>query len=417
MKKIISILVGLVLMSSVVWAEEYIRIGLNYPQTGPYAVQGLAQLRAAQMAIKEINASGGILGKSAALAVRDTGSIAHVAEKNVAELIEQEGCQMLFGGASSAVAIISGKAARQRKKIYFGTVTGATDTTGKQGHKYIFREWYNDWMIAKVLARYLNENFKDKRFFYIVSDYAWGWSNEAAIRRFTNTRGTNVHKRISVKFPDATISDFKKALMQAKIWKPDVLLLILFGNDMARASREAAMMGITRKMEVVVPIITLGMVKAASPKLMEGIVSTVPWSWKVPYMYHNKKGIEFVEKFAKMYGGYPSHSAATAYTILYQYKDAVERAGSFESKAVINALEGHEFKLLKDIQKWRDFDHQCLQTVYAVKCKTYKEVIKDKFKEDYFSIIYSVPGSESARTKEEWIAARRAAGKPLELEW
>ena len=79
------------------------------------------------------------------------------------------------------------------------------------------------------------------------------------------------------------------------------------------------------------------------------------------------------------------------------------------------ALEGHEYQLLKDKQTWRDFDHQSIQTVYAVKCKSKDEVVKDKYKLDYFEIIGSLEGKEAFRTRTEWNAVRKAAGKPEEL--
>jgi len=94
----------------------------------------------------------------------------------------------------------------------------------------------------------------------------------------------------------------------------------------------------------------------------------------------------------------------------------VERAGSFDTPAVIKALEGHEYTLLKDKQQWRDFDHQSVQTVYAVKCNPAPVVTKDKYKLDYFDILSAVPGSKVVRTRSEWNAVREKAGKPTHLE-
>ncbi len=140
-------------------------LGLNYPETGPYAVQGLDEVRAADLAVEEINAAGGILGKQVKLAKRDSQSKPDVASANVAELIDKEGAAMLFGGASSAVAIAAGKVARSKDKIYFGTLTYSNETTGANGHKYMFRECSNSWMSAKVLSKYLNEHFAGKKYF------------------------------------------------------------------------------------------------------------------------------------------------------------------------------------------------------------------------------------------------------------
>ena len=178
-----------------------VKIGLNYPKTGPYSVQGLAQLRAAEMAVEEINQSGGILGQNIKLVVRDSKSKADLAKKNVEDLIDNEGVEMVFGGSSSAVAIAGGKAAKSRGKLYFGTLTYSNSTTGVQGHRYIFRECYNAWMGAKVLSEYLKEHFSGKRYFYVTADYTWGWTTEASIRKFSRTLDRKRHKRFLTPFP------------------------------------------------------------------------------------------------------------------------------------------------------------------------------------------------------------------------
>ena len=177
-------------------------------------------------------------------------------------------------------------------------------------------------------------------------------------------------------------------------------------------------MGLKKKMSIVVPNLTLGMAESAGPKVMEGVVGALPWSWNIPYKYNYTNGKVFVENFAKKYHSYPSTSAASAYTILYQYKDAVERAGTFDTKAVIAALEGHKYVSLKDEQVWRKFDHQSVQTVYAVRCKPYEEVTKDKFKQDYFEILKAMPGEEAARSYDRWVRTRKAAGLVMAgLQW
>ena len=185
---------------------------------------------------------------------------------------------------------------------------------------------------------------------------------------------------------------------------------------MSTAVRLATAMGLKNKMQVIVPNLTLGMAEGGGPKVMEGVIGALPWCWKVSYKYNYSRGKEFVEAFSAKYGRYPSTSGASAYTILYEYKNAVERAGTFDSPAVIKALEGHEYTLLKDKQVWRDFDHQSVQTVYAVKCNPQAVVLKDKYKLDYFEIISSTPGEEAVVTREEWNAVRTAAGKPTQLE-
>ncbi|UCF09646.1 MAG: substrate-binding protein [Candidatus Bipolaricaulota bacterium] len=412
---ILTALVFLLATFTTAMAADVVKVGLNYPKTGPYSAMGADQYRAAQMAIEEINAAGGVLGKQIELIWRDSQSKADVSTNNVNELID-EGAQMIFGGSASSVAVAAGHVCQQRGVPFFGTLTYSTATTGKEGHRHTFRECYDAWAGAKAMAQYMNKNHAGKKFFYVTADYTWGWTTEDSFRKFTNTTDEKVHKGVRTPFPGATEADFKKALGLAKMVNPEVLVLVLFGNDMANGIRMATAMGLKESAEIVVPNLTLGMAEAAGPKVMEGVVGALPWCWQVPYKYGFDRGRQFVEQYSAKYGRYPSTSGASAYTILYEFKTAAETAGSFDAPAIVKALEGRTYTFLKDSQQWRDWDHQSVQTVYVVKCKPEVEVLKDKFHLDYFDILSSSPGSDVFITHPEWKAARQAAGKPTELE-
>lgn len=416
--KVIRIHTALIVLALAVLAvsacgADAIKIGLNYPETGPYSVQGLDQYRAATMAVEEINAKGGILGKQVELVCRDSKSNVDQAKANVTELIDKEGCSMIFGGSSSAVAVATGEICQQKGVPFFGTLTYSTATTGPKGHRYTFRECNDSWMAAKALSHYLKANFPNKKYMYITSDYTWGWTTEASMRKFTGTGDVEVHKGLLT--PLGT-TDFSKQLGLAKIVKPDVLVLVLFGQDMVNAVRQATAMGLKTSTQIVVPNLTLGMAEGGGPKVMEGVVGTLPWCWSVPYKYDYPTGKTFVEKYSAKYNRYPSTSGASAYTIMYEYKDAAQRAGGTRGDKIVHALENHTYQCLKDPQTWRDFDHQSVQTVYAVRCKPQAQVMKDKYGLDYFEVISSTPGKDAVVTREEWNTARQQAGVPTTLE-
>jgi len=405
----------LLLLGSATVSAESLKIGLNYPETGRYKNQGLQQRLAAYLAVEEINQAGGVLGQPLELVIRNTRGEPEKGARNTAEMIDQEGVQMVFGGVSSAVAIASGKAARDRNRIYFGTLTYSNATTGSEGHRFMFREPYNAWMTAKALGDYLNQNHANDDYFYITSDYTWGWSVEESVRQFSNTQDTERHPGVKTPFPRALITDFRKALEQAAESDAKVLMMVLFGDDMVRALQVAYEMGLTKRMQVVVPNLTLGMVRQVGPTIMEGVVGGAPWVWNLPYENNYQRGKDFVEAFSDRYEMRPSSSAASAYSIVYQYKEAVERAGTTNTADVIRALEGHRYSLLKDEQYWREFDHQNVQSVYVVKVKPRDQVMADEFASDYFEIIGSMAGDQAAQTQEEWEERRREAGKPLRL--
>lgn len=397
-------------------SQEVVKIGFNYPESGPYSPQGLDQFRGAQIAVEEINAHGGILGKKIQLIKRDSQSRPKVSAANVTDLIDVEGVQMVFGGVSSGVAVAVSDIAQKKGVIFMATITASNATTGEKGHRHTFRVSYNAWMGARALSTYLNLQRLGQKYFYVTADYTWGWSSEESIRKFTNTTDESVHKRVLIPFPGAKEKHFKWALNMAKRSKPDLLVLVLFGDDMASAIRMATEMGLKDNIKIVVPILELGLAEKSGPKAMAGVMGTCDWNWQIPYKYNYKKGKSFVEKFLDRFNRYPCWGASTAYTNLNEYKDAVERAKTFDAPSVIKALENHEFSLLKDRAKWRDFDHQLVQSVYVVKCRPESDILKSKLGLDYFDVLGRFSGDEMVQTRGEWNARRTKAGLPIHYE-
>ncbi|MCP3940286.1 MAG: ABC transporter substrate-binding protein [Desulfobacteraceae bacterium] len=415
MKKITFLILFLLIIPVTASTQNSVKLGFNYPATGPYATQGLDQLRGAMLAVEEINSSGGVLDKKLELVLMDTKTNSQQAVQNAVELIEKDKVKMIFGGVSSGVAIAVGEVCQRQKIVFMATITASNATTREDGHRHTFRVCYNAWMGAKALSSYLNKHFPGKKYLYIVADYSWGWSSEDSIRKFTRTENTNIHKTILTKL-GADEYEFTKAVLLAKLANPDVVVMVLFGNDMTLGLKKAATLGLKKQAKIVVPLLELGIVEKAGPDAMENVTGTSDWNWQVPETYNYKRGQLFVDKFVKKYQRYPCWGAATAYTNVYEYSNAAKRAGSFKSSDIILSLENHQFTLLKDAQLWRAFDHQNVQSVYVVNCKSKDEILKSKFKLDFFEIIDRFPGKTLVQTKPEWEAARKNAGKSVSLE-
>lgn len=402
-------------LTACVQAADAITLGLNYPRTGSYKEEGLSQMRGALLAIDEINARGGVLGRPLQLATRDSAAQVDKAIQNV-DALAREGAAMLFGGASSAVAIAAGKRAREHGLIYFGTLGYSNDTTGKDGHRYLFRESNNATMSARALGQHLARHLPNKRYFYVTSDYTWGLTSEASLRQATGSVDQARHPSVRLPFPGARLTQYRDALTLAGKSDAQVLALVLFGEDLVRAMRIAHEMGLTSRMQVVVPNITGHMVEQAGPTIMEGVLGTTPWTWRVPILENSERGQAFTQAYVERYQMYPTSSAAHAYGIVHQWSDAVKRAGSLKSEAVISALEGHRYTLLKGPQEWRAFDHQNLQRVYVVRVKPRAEILKDPLHQDFFEIVHHLDGEQGAPSLSEWQAERRAAGQPEKLQ-
>ena len=408
------ILASLTLLTPLAEAADPIRLGMLHPTTGRYKAEGYEQAQGIMMAVDEINANGGIDGHPIEVISADTASRPERAVEAVNELINQQATG-LFGGISSDVVIEAGNIARQHQMLYLPTMGTANEITEEHANRYLFREYANAHMTAMALSFYLNQSLQDKKLFFITADYSWGTSTEASIRTFTHTTDTSSHPGVKVPFPRPRQQDLQSALNAAAASDADILVLVQFGEDMATALMLADGMGLKEHMQIVVPILTESMASTAGAGLMENVVGATTWTWSVPYQFGYERGQQFVEAYVERFGQYPGSVAAAAYDSVYQYQNAVDRAGTTSSERVIKALEGHSYSLLKDPQQWRALDHQNLQSVYVVRGKPREQVMQSPLRSDYFEVLLSVPGSVSARSESDWKDIRRAAGLPEKL--
>lgn len=415
MLRIIILSFALVFAPAVTIAADSVTIGLTYPRTGAYKAEGLAQMRGALLAIEEINAEGGLLGQHIRLSSKDSSARPERAERNVEQFI-QEKAAMVFGSVSSAEAVAAGKRAKEGNVLYFATIGYADDVTAENGHRHIFRESSSASMTGKALGSYLSKRYPNRKYAYITADYSWGHSAEAAIRANTGTTDTGQHSGMLIPFPNSRQSDFIDALTQVQYSDADILVLVLYGKDLVRGMQNVHSMGLKDKMMVVVPHLIQTVIEDAGPGIMEDVVGVEHWLWRTPEMENSPRGMAFVKSFDEKYGILPSSAAASAYTVVYQWADAVKRARTFRTADVINALEGHEYSLLKDKAQWRDYDHQNTQTVYVVRANKREEVLAHPSRQDYYEILDRVPANINGDSYDDWAAARKKANQPTSLQ-
>lgn len=386
-------------------------IGLSYPRTGHYREEGLAQMRAALLAVEEINRNGGVLGKPLQLINRDSSARPEKARRNIDSMVA-EGAAMLFGSVSSAEAIAAGEQAKSHDRLYFATIGYSDDVTTEKGHRNLFRESTSATMTGRALGQYLTRHFPDKKYFYITADYNWGHTSEAALRENTGTRSISEHPGVTLPFPTAKQSDYSAVLEQAGASDANILVLVLYGHDLVRAMQTADSMGLNRTMQIVAPNLTQSVIEQTGPSITVGMIGAEHWIWRVPELENSEAGVRFVENYNRTYNLYPPSAAASAYTVIHQWADAVNRSNSLNTQSVVRALEDHRYSLLKGPAQWRGFDHQNVQPVYVVRVNDRATVVRHPSKQDYFEILHQLDGEQAAVSHEEWRNSRMAAGQP-----
>jgi len=360
-----------------------VTLGFNVPQTGPYADEGNDELLAQQLAVEHLNGEGdggclntftskalqgnGILGKKVTFVTGDTQTKSDAARASAKSMIEKDGAIMINGGSSSGVAVAVQGLCQEAGIIFMAGLTHSNDTTGKDRKANGFRHFFNAYMSGAALAPVLaKEMGGDRRAYHLTADYTWGWTQEESIVASTEAVGWETVN--TVKTPLAS-TDFSSYIAPVLNSGADVLVLNHYGGNMVNSLTNAVQFGLLDKQvngkdfKIVVPLYSELMAAGAGANI-KGVLGSMNYNWQLD----NEGSKAFVQSFGAKYGKPPSNSAQTCYAQVLLYADAVERAGSFNPCAVVEALEGFEFDGLGNGPTlYRAEDHQCFKDVLVVR--------------------------------------------------
>lgn len=338
--------------------EQPIKIGDIDPLTGTYAAEGESQSRGAKMAVAEINAKGGVLGREIQLVIEDNGANVGLTTQKAHKLIDQDKVALLMGTVSSACSLALSQAAHQEGMIYMCTGGHTDPVTGSQCHWNTFRVCTTTYMLAAGLAGTLFSKF-GKKWYFLTPDYAFGHTLQESYQKLLKKLGgTDLGSSLA---PLGT-TDFSSYLIKAASTNPDVLIMLTDGQDRLNSLKQAAQFGLFKKFAIGGGLSELEVLRALPPEALTGW-ATLEWWWDQPNTPHVK---EWVASYRKTYpdGSYPSARTWFGYAGLHALALAVGHAKSLEGKKVARALEGLELppqvKLQPNKVYFRAEDHQLM---------------------------------------------------------
>ena len=172
-------------------ADEPIKFGLDDPFTGTYAELGKNEKIGCELAIEEINAKGGILGRQAMLVSEDsTSTDTGTAVQKAHKLIERDKVDFLLGNVNSAMALAIGEVSNQAKVLHIVTGGHTDAVTGSDCHWNVFRVCNTTRMETNSVSKLLFDKF-GKKWYFITPDYAFGHTLqqgfEASLKKFGGT--------------------------------------------------------------------------------------------------------------------------------------------------------------------------------------------------------------------------------------
>ena len=297
--------------------------------SGTGAVSGTNFNDGVKLAVKEINASGGILGRQVDYQASDTQSQAPIA-KALAQKAVDQGAYVVMGPVFSGSILVSMPETRKAEVTNFTGGEAASIT--QQGNPYIFRTSFTQAAAMPKVARYLHDTVKAKSVAIIFVNNDFGKDGSDAMVKALEPYGIKVAANIST---DPGQVDFSSAVVKAKQSNADALFVYSNEEESARCLRELKKQGFDK------PIV--GETTLTSQKVIElagdaanGAIAHVGLSADAPQPEVQK----FSAAFQKEYHYKGDHNSLKGYSAMYFVKVMTERIGKVDTKALAAALHG-----------------------------------------------------------------------------
>ena len=378
------------------WAADTVKIGLDNPLTGTFAALGKNELIGAQLAVEQINAKGGILGRQVELLVEDsTSGDTAVAVQKALKLIDRDKVDFLLGNINSALAQAMANTSNQ-KGVFHIVPGGHTDSvTGTQCHWNVFRVCNTTRMETNSVSKLLLTSY-GKKWYFITTDYAFGHSLqdgfEASLKAADGTK-------LGADFTPLGTTDFSANLIKAQSTNPDALILLLAGDDMINCLKQAVQFGLDKKLHIAGAQQELEVNKGLPPNALFGDW-VFEWYWKQPGVPHVEQFVTDIRK--KSGGSVPTARTWFGYAATWSCQLAADKAKSLEPIKLAKAMQGlklpPEVALMPNEPYYRVGDNQLMPTLFV---GTSQPAPAGGDAEDLFKVTQLVKGDEAALPVEQ----------------
>jgi branched-chain amino acid transport system substrate-binding protein len=309
--------------------------------------------QAVEMAVDEVNAAGGILGRKVEVVFRDDKGNPAEAIKHAQELMTVEKVALLAGTYLSNVGLAVSDFAKRHKVLFVAAEPLSEAITWSQGHRYVFRVRPNTHSQGRMLAERA-ARLPHRKWAVIGPNYEYGrrawetfWARLRELKPDVDVVGEHWPTLAKLE-PGGYVT----ALLSQQ---PEALYVSLFGSDWLAFAREAGNRGLFRKTFTVG--ILLGEPEYLDPLKLEApegmLVTGYPW-YGIPSPAHRA----FVTRFAQRTGRHPVAGALVGYVTFQSIIEAIRKAQTTDTEKLVTALEALQVETPIGPITYRPFDHQ-----------------------------------------------------------
>lgn len=315
-----------------------------------------------EMAVEEINAKGGVLGKKLDVIIRDDGANPGEAVRAADELVTREGVKILAGSFLSNIGLAVANYAGKKKIFYLAGEPLTDKITWQDGNKYTFRLRPSTYMQTAMLVSAAVAAHK-KRWALVYPNYEYGQSAAAAFKEMMKKAQPDVEFVTEQATPLGKI-DAGAVAQAIDDAKPDGIFNVLFAGDLAKFVREGTTRGIFKN-RTVVSLLT------GEPEYLDPLKAEAPVGWIVTgYPYNKIKTPEyfaFLNAYETKYKTYPRMGSVVGYTLIKSIAAGITAAKSTDPDKLAAAFKGLHVASPFGAIQYRAIDHQSTMGAYVGK--------------------------------------------------
>ncbi|MBN2124272.1 MAG: ABC transporter substrate-binding protein [Deltaproteobacteria bacterium] len=400
---VLSVALAVALLPALAGAQT-IKIGAMFISSGPMGGYGVHGRQAIQLAIEEINAAGGVLGKKMEMVFEDTQLKKDVTMGLVKRFIEKDKVDFLMGPTSSGLAMALSDAAKEHKKILVVTQAAADELTGAKLHPYVFSTLSNAMMHARSGA-YLMASRPYKRYMCLAPDYSYGHSSWKMFKEKLQELRPDVQIAGEL-FPKFLSKDYSAEIKAIQEAAPDAVWSPLWGGDAVTFIKQALPTGLFDKVKFAFPCAgALEVLVPMGKEMPDGILVSSRYFFTTPDSSMNAR---FVKAYREKFKDWPDYMAGETYAGVYFIKAALERAGTTDAGKIVKAVE-REPLAWESPEGWkimRPEDHSVVED-----CLWGETSFNEKYGFSIPDIFQSIQAEQICRSDEELKQVRAACGK------
>lgn len=313
-----------------------------------------------QLAVDEVNAAGGVIGKQIELIVRDDNANPGDAVRAAEELFQRERIDVLTGSFLSHVGLALTDYAQQRKRFFLASEPLSDKITWHNGNRYTYRLRTSTYMQAAMLvpeAVKLNK----KRWALVYPNYEYGQSAIATFKTLLKAAQPDVEFVAEQATPLGKVDagSVVQALADAK---PDAIFNALFATDVTRFVRE----GVTRGLFPATPVVSM---LTGEPEYLDTLGTDVPANWVATgypwYSIDTPEHTAFRDAYQAKYNDYPRFGSIIGYSAIKSLVAGITKAGTTDNEKLADAFSGLQVTIPFGPIEYRAIDHQSTMGAYV----------------------------------------------------